>query len=267
MARRNVKTKSHYEGHSSSSYESAFFYEPGAYQEYLRDKVRGRLRLTSESKHILIDIGGGTGNFTKTIIEGTQAKAIVVDPFLNSSDENTNDSQSVQFVTASAEEFKESPGTNSWRNGYSQVLLKEVIHHIAATDRVSVLRGIRGGYSDAATKPAILIITRPQREIDYPLWKEARDVWAQNQPSLEELVNDLKEAGFQSIEHSVEAYQCQIPIARWKDMVKARFWSTFSSFSDQELEDACELIEETEKGRTIDGNIAFEDRLLFISAN
>lgn len=269
MTKRDVQTKSHYEGHSSNSYENAFFYEPGVYQEYLRDKVRESLHLTSESNHTLIDIGGGTGNFTRTIIEGTQVTAIVVDPFLDSSEESTSNAQSVQFVKATAEDYKNPPGRNSWRTDYNQVLLKEVIHHIAPTDRVPVLRGIREGFSNSELElePAILIITRPQRDIDYPLWKEARDVWAQNQPSLEELVNDLKEAGFHNIEYTVEAYECRIPISRWKDMVKTRFWSTFSSFADDELEKACEEIEKNEAGRTINGNITFEDRLLFITAN
>lgn len=269
MTQRDVKTKTHYEGHSSSSYESAFFYEPGVYQEYLRDKVRARLRLTSESNHTLIDIGGGTGNFTRTITEGTRVTAIVVDPFLDSSDEATNKTDSIQFVKAAAEDYKDPPSANSWRTGYSQVLLKEVIHHIAAADRVPVLRGIREGLSTSGVEvaPAILIITRPQREIDYPLWLEAREVWAQNQPSLEELVHDLKKAGFHNIEHTVEAYECRIPLARWKDMVKARFWSTFSSFSDHELAKACDAIEQNETERTINGNISFEDRLLFIVAS
>jgi hypothetical protein len=267
MTKRDVQTKSHYEGHTSTSYENAFFYEPGVYQEYLRDKVRASLRLTSEVEHVLIDIGGGTGNFTRAIIEGTQVTAIVVDPFLEDSSVDIN-SQSVQFVKAAAEEYKQPPGANSWRTGYSQVLLKEVIHHLAATDRVAVLRGIREGMSsNSTTKPAILIITRPQRDIDYPLWNDAREVWARNQPSLEELVNDLNEAGFQNVEHTVEAYKCQIPIARWKDMVRARFWSTFSSFSDSELEKACDVIEKNEAGRTVNGVISFEDRLLFIKAD
>ncbi len=267
MTKRDVQAKSHYEGHSSTSYENAFFYEPGVYQEYLRDRVRASLRLTSESKHILIDIGGGTGNFTRAIIDGTQVTAIVVDPFLEDSSDDSN-SQSVQFVKAAAEAYKQPPGTDRWRNGYSQVLLKEVIHHIATTDRVAVLRGIREGMSSSSEiKPAILIITRPQRDIDYPLWSDAREVWAQNQPSLGELVDDLKKAGFRNVEHTVEAYKCQIPIARWKDMVKARFWSTFSSFSDSELEKACDVIEQNEAGRTVNGVISFEDRLLFIKAD
>jgi hypothetical protein len=65
----------------------------------------------------------------------------------------------------------------------------------------------------------------------------------------------------------VEAYPCSIPLERWLGMIKQRFWSTFSSFSDEELELACKLIAETETHRLDkQGRIHFEDRLVFLSA-
>jgi hypothetical protein len=105
--------QSHYQAHSADSYESAFFYEQGDYTAYLQRLVQDRLQIfqgnngndvngnvnTSSSStppRRLLDIGGGTGNFTRMLLEGTSSntssssnpllQAVVVDPFLEHSD-------------------------------------------------------------------------------------------------------------------------------------------------------------------------------------
>jgi hypothetical protein len=121
--------------------------------------------------------------------------------------------------------------------------------------------------------PSLLIVTRPQTEIDYPLWDAARNVWADHQPSLLELTNDLEAAGFCDITHTLERYPASIKVDRWQSMVRNRFWSTFSHFTNEELDVAtCQMIQEENQYRTSSGSadeggvIHFEDRLLFISA-
>ena len=232
--------------------------------ENLAALVRDRLKL-KDSKRRLLDIGGGTGNFTRMIVKDTNTEAVVIDPFLDASHE----ADTIRFVKASAEDFIESSSCEDpwWKKDFHQVLFKEVVHHFETDQRVAIFRGFWRGIVPGQTTPSLLIITRPQCDIDYPLWDEARKVWAQNQPSLEELVADLERAGFRNIQHSVEAYPCRIELTRWQSMVKARFWSTFSSFTDKELEEACRNIEKNEKDRVVDGIIRLEDRLLFISAD
>ena len=124
--------------------------------------------------------------------------------------------------------------------------------------------------------PSILIITRPQIEIDYPLWSDAKEVWKQNQPSIEDIQQDLMEAGYTNIQWNVESYPCSITLNRWTDMIRSRFWSTFSNFSDLELENACnEITAKAKKVKTINDNdnddndiiLRFEDRLIFLTAS
>jgi cyclopropane fatty-acyl-phospholipid synthase-like methyltransferase len=275
---RMTSTKSHYEGHSAETYESAFFYEPGAYTEHLKHLVKRSLQLDAsldggakDKDKCLLDIGGGTGNFTQMIVEDApNVRAIVVDPFLEqqSEDESAAKDKRIRFVKAPAEEFKLAPTDENiwWRRDYHQVLLKEVVHHFQDSDRVPIFKGIFDGLgrSDA---PSLLIVTRPKRGIDYPLWDEAREVWAKNQPSLEQFVDELEQAGFSDVQHSLESYPCTVLLERWQSMVKSRFWSTFSNFTDKELDDACHRIAEDEKERIDkDGLLHFEDRLLFITA-
>jgi hypothetical protein len=265
----DLHTKSHYEAHSADSYEQAFFYEPGEYSAYLCAKVRERLGLDRPPhQRTLLDIGGGTGNFTEMLLANAkEMTAIVVDPFLI--DSSRRSLPNIQFVKGSAEAMKVDVAAVDcwWRQGYHQVLLKEVVHHIDQTDRVEVFRGIRNGLEAVPDIPSLLIITRPQVEIDYPLWDAARDVWKQNQPSEAVLLNELREAGYTNVQCTVEAYPCKIELKRWQQMVKGRFWSTFSNFTTKELDAACLLIGEQEKHRVdADGKLNFEDRLLFISA-
>lgn len=272
-------TQSHYESHSAASYESAYFYEVGAYTEHLKDLCKTRLQLgvaavdqaETERRRILLDIGGGTGTFTRMLIQDTPfCRAVVVDPFLEkkTKEEETTSNKDglVHFVSAPAETFM-SHDDCWWRRDFHQILLKEVAHHFADKDRIPIFRGMWQGLVPTTGPPSLLMITRPQKDIDYPLWDEARDVWAKNQPSLDQFVSELTAAGFSDVQHSVEPYPCVISLERWQAMVKARFWSTFANFSDAELEAACHVIAENEKHRiTEDGCLHFEDRLLFITA-
>lgn len=270
----------HYKAHSAESYEQAFFYEAGAYTERLCSLVQDRLQLKAQPQQPqqkrLLDIGGGTGSFTRMLVKETNVSAVVVDPFLEKSSEADDDKDdSVRFVAEPAEAFmkdvvdnSDPDDTNWWRSNYDFVLLKEVAHHFAEADREPIFRGMWKGLrpTSSSSHPSLLLITRPQYEIDYPLWDEARHVWAQNQPSLKTFVSELRRAGFCDIQHTIEPYPCSVPLGRWQSMVKSRFWSTFSHFSDEQLETACETIAENEKHRIKDGVIMFEDRLLFISA-
>ena len=321
-------TSSHYEAHADkNSYEKAYFYEPGAYMEHLVKLTVDRMGLQQLSttinvkldgcvgpcrrrRHRILDIGGGTGNFSQALVDSVaksdfassdNLEIVVVDPYLDpstgSSTTESASSKNVSFVRAGAEAFlediqteevvdnsSETVSVSSWRlpGSYHQILMKEIIHHLDAKDRVAIFRGMHRGLapllansnsdrsSDKEEKdpiPSMLIVTRPQVEIDYPLWDEARQVWKENQPSVQEIVHDLQEAGFQNITHTIESYPCSIALDRWQSMIRERFWSTFSNFSDAELDDACRRIAKEHKARVDkEGNIHFEDRLVFLSA-
>jgi len=207
----------------------------------------------------------------------------------------------LSFVKAPAEDFLQPPSSSNedccWRTntidrefgGYDQILLKEVVHHFEKKDRVGIFRGMREGLRRRSSSfqkqttpttlppPSLLIITRPNVNIDYPLWDQARAVWKEDQPSIEEIEDELKQAGYTRLERSMEAYPCSISLPRWQAMVKNRFWSTFSKFSDEELEQACKSIaqdydakktpETAEEDNYHDPILQFEDRLIFLTAS
>ena len=301
-------TSGHYESHTVESYESAYFYSPGEYTNFLRDAVIKEFHLhppasvptstteSSSSTRRLIDIGGGTGNFTRMILEVVpNIEGVVIDPFLEAGFNGTGSDGDgdIRFVKASAEDFaatdSASAGDEWWKSGYHYVLMKEVVHHLPNNYRSEIFRGLRsgldlvdlettmapqssdGGHNEQTQKgPSLLIVTRPQVDIDYPLWPAAREVWAANQPSVSAIEADLKVAGFQKIESKIQTYPSSIKLDQWLDMVQSRFWSTFSNFTDAELKEACNLIrDEATKTSKVDGDdvVHFEDRLVFITAS
>ena len=259
--------------------------------QYLVDLVSKRLYLntttsdTNQRRRILdtnqrrriLDIGGGTGNFAKELVSNSQhtnnLHITVVEPFLEET--NSNDyftvSDRVSFVKAPAQEFLAPPNVgDAWRKTkFQQILIKETIHHLDEKDRVGIFRGMYNElepFGDkAGTVPSLLIITRPQIYIDYPLWDAARSVWKRNQPSADEIVKELQLAGFVDVHCTIERYDSQIEFTKWCLMVKNRFWSTFANFTDEELEDGCKKLAE-ERPPDENGVIHFEARLVFISA-
>ena len=340
----NHNISNHYESHTSTSYESAFFYSEKEYTTWLCNLVRDALGISSvvtddklvvdggttrcgcnsdkhysddsalataddsgreRKKRVLLDVGGGTGNFTSMVIGGVDTmEGIVVDPFLPASsstastfcNNNQGEKQRLKFVKASAEEFipsghklhtlnkdekKEDDVIPWWKTGYNHVLLKEVVHHFDANERVGIFTGIRNGLiknnkhgmdeDGSSTRmnegASILIITRPRIDIDYPMWSAAKDVWATNQPSANDIVSDLRKAGFQDVQQCIKSYPCEVELNRWVDMVRNRFWSTFSHFTDEEIEEGCErIMKEVQQPDGQEVMIQFEERLVFITA-
>jgi 2-polyprenyl-3-methyl-5-hydroxy-6-metoxy-1,4-benzoquinol methylase len=283
-------TATHYQQHAQAqSYEQAYFYEPGAYTDWLKHAVMESLELgpvaakwsnSSSDRCRLLDVGGGTGNFTQLLLESNAClQAVVVDPFLtkeDSTDDNKDDSKvrRLRFVSAPAEAFCEDSGSESppwWRqaDAYDRVLLKEVVHHLQG--RIALFRGIRHTLrapTQTAAPPQLLIVTRPQRDVDYPLWPAACDVWATHQPSVDVLVQELKEAGFTKVVTETQSYPCQISLARWQAMVSQRCWSTFGHFSDAQLREATDKMIPTLHAHRLDaeGDLHFCDRLVLVQA-
>jgi len=276
---------------SASSYENAFFYSEGEYTKWLCDLVQAELGVRDGTKkdkrrRVVIDVGGGTGNFTEMVIHGAREsmEAIVIDPFLPASSsvaaEGVDAGGRLRFVKASAEDFIAGEGHDAdagkgcesqpSKTGYDHVLLKEVVHHFDANKRARIFAGLRAGLNsrgpedeEGGNGASLLIVTRPQRDVDYPLWPAALEVWETNQPPADDIAADLREAGFRDVKQNVHPFPCEVALETWLGMIKNRFWSTFSKFTESELEEGCAHIT---RQAPPDGMLKFEERLLFIAA-
>merc|ERR1711998_310488 len=74
----NAHVSSHYE-QVGEEYESAFFYAEGPYNTWLAENVGKTMTLTNGLT--LADVGGGTGHFTKMLVDAhSLGSCVVVDP-------------------------------------------------------------------------------------------------------------------------------------------------------------------------------------------
>ena len=314
-----VTTHDHYASHTAASYEGNLFYSSESpFTRLLRDEVISSLNLNCLSLKesvCLLDIGGGTGNFTRMVLDHydhqnnmntntntdryihhhiISHQGIVLDPFLEAnrdviaSSESRSSGVDIQFIKEEAQIFARGDECrtteNEWMKSFNMCLMKEVVHHFEPKERYEIFRGIhrqlKCNHSSSSQahmntlSSDFLIITRPKWNIDYPFydWKKVRDIWAMNQPGVEDIEEDLRNAGFNRVNHRVVPFKCITTIKKWTDMIQGRLWSTFSHFNDDELSEACQRIRysyaSTVSKDVVDDNdlIEFEERMLFITA-
>ena len=260
--------RAHYSAAVRDVYDSAPFYAPGPYESWLSSACVHRFDL--EASHSLADVGGGSGSFASRLKKEVGARWLtVVEPSAAMLEGAASDP---------AVDAAECADALVWANGalksaddaapvrYDRLLLKEVVHHLDPPERQRVFALLRT--RRLANDGRLLIVTRPQHGIDYPLWAAAREVWADNQPGESELIDDLRAAGFAHVECHLHAYPHAVRTDEWCRLVRGRFWSTFSHFTDRELEAGCaEIRAHAESSQAGDGQeLRFEDRLLLIVA-
>eukprot|EP01104_Vermistella_antarctica_P002619 TRINITY_DN12837_c0_g1_i1.p1 TRINITY_DN12837_c0_g1~~TRINITY_DN12837_c0_g1_i1.p1 ORF type:complete len:281 (-),score=60.44 TRINITY_DN12837_c0_g1_i1:23-865(-) len=264
----------HYEG-LASEFEDTWFFDKG-YIPWAVEQIVNRLELTQEDH--LVDVGGGTGNYTALASQrvGLTNECLVVDL----SSEMLGVAQArpeLDTLCCGGVEFAQKNDVKP----YNKVLFKEVIHHFDAKERSTVFRGVFGQLNegvaafrsrdhstsngdDESNNVNLFIITRPPRVL-FPFFEKALDVFANGQPSHEVLMQELTDAGFLDVKTDIVDYNMSIDKSRWLEMVSKRFMSILneSIFDEAQLKEGVREIEEKYKGTD---EIKFPDRLVFITA-
>ena len=207
-------------------------------------------------EEVLLDLGCGSGYFTAKLANelSLSKRPIGVDFSQHMLKIGQANDPWVQRVHSGAYEYlKESPSEN-----VELILLKELIHHIRELEALFVHL-----HRVLKNNGRCLIVTRPKHEIDYPFFSEARRVWEKNQPDARELVVHAQNAGFGVINVKIHTIPVSIPFDRWTSMIENRFWSTFSEFADNEIENGIQEIHLKNVGDCC-GNIHFEERMILI---
>lgn len=223
------------------------WYFSDEYKNFVVGHIIGDLSLSRND--ILADIGGGTGTFTSRLMEeaGLQ-KAYCIEPS-GAMCEEAAKLDNITAFHADAHAFL------STRTPFSKLLLKEVIHHIGEREQFwnTIFDNLPHGGK-------LLIITRPQT-IQFPLFQKAKEAFFQNQPSHELFESQLKACGF-SVKTAHRSHTFTLPKKSWYEMLRHRFMSDLSIFSDEEIEAGIVEIEQTYPEEII--NII--DNLIFITA-
>ena len=217
---------------------------------FLTQKIIESLKLVSED--ILVDLGCGTGIYSKAITSQLPLDnpIICVDPSEKMLSKIPKSNQ-YQPLIKDAVEFADESGK------YDKILIKEMIHHIK--DKEKLLQGL----FERLNSGGILLLILLPPSIEYPLFREALRIYEAVQPHYNNLVNLLQKIGFQTTVNFVD-YPVSIPKEKYFEMVENRYMSLLSRFDEQQLQQG--LAEMKQKYHQ-QSNLEFDDRFVFISAN
>lgn len=212
------------------------------YLSYSGDFVRSLTRLIVEKLQLgpddrFVDLGGGTGLYTAAILEQVRLRhrPLLVDPVVAMLEQVPDDHTIRKRASGALEWAAEATATPG--EAYDKVLMKESIHHVEA--RAELLGHL---YDCLAPGGAILLVHVPP-ELEYPLFTAALErslEWHADPVELEGLV---KKTGF-DVERDTFVYRHRIPRARYVEMVRDRYMSVLSTFSQEEIDAGVAEIEE-----------------------
>ncbi|MEU8782634.1 class I SAM-dependent methyltransferase [Streptomyces sp. NPDC048637] len=225
MERRDVQ--GHYE-RLAAEYDEHWVYEPH-HITWMSARIAETLRLSSADR--IADIGCGTGMFAREVarIVNPEHAILCVDPSVAMLRQiGTPPPAGLTPIVASAEDI--AAGRSQLPYGQLDAIwLKESVHHVA--DPAATLYGLAARLAPGGR---LLVIMLPT-SIEYPLFQAALDHFAELQPDPALIVGHLREAGLQTHLRHVE-YELRLDREKYVGMVRARYMSMLSTFTDSEIE-------------------------------
>lgn len=191
-----------------------------------------------------VDLGGGTGIFTKSILEHVEFNepVLLVDPYQEML-ELAGENPGIKCLQMDAMAFSEQPEC------YDKILIKEAVHHIE--DRA----GLFANLYERLNSGGILLLVHVPPKLDYPLFDAALKRAEERHADPNELFDLLTKAGFE-VSRDFIRYPQSMPKSHYFRMVKQRYMSTLYSFSDQELAAGLKEMEDKYKDKDI---LSFDD--------
>lgn len=219
----------HYRG-LSKSYDQYLRYS-GNFVPTLSKKMAEKLRLKETDR--LVDLGGGTGIFTKGVLDQVHLKqpVVLVDPFAEML-RVAEDDPCIRCVESDALAFSERP------EQYDKVLIKEAIHHVEDRDR------LYANLYERLPKGGRVLLVHVPPDVQYPLFAAALERALSWHTPPANIMRGLHRAGF-SVQHDRLTYRHRLPKELYFDMVRSQYMTVLSSFSDEEIETGLSEMAET----------------------
>jgi SAM-dependent methyltransferase len=202
---------------------------------------------------VVADIGGGTGLYSRGLYRraGLARPVFCVDPSEHML-ANVPAGPGVVPVQASADEV--AGGANvGLPPRFDVIVLKGVVQHLE--DRGTVL----GGLADRLNPGGRLLVAMQPRRIEQPLFTAALDRFEREQLSTEQIEVELRELGLHTTS-SLFSYAVTLRKERILQMVRQRFLSLLTAFTDDEIEAGIAEIDARHPG----DEIRYMERLILI---
>ncbi|HEX6237201.1 MAG TPA: methyltransferase domain-containing protein [Acidimicrobiales bacterium] len=229
-------------------YNALLEYSP-EFVRRLTTRMIEKLRL--EPDDLLVDLGTGTGLYSVDILRQVPLRQPVVgvDPS-EAMLAHIPDDAHITPVVDDALSFSARPGT------YDKVLIKEAIHHV--DERGELFGNL---YQRLRPSGVLLLVQVPPR-VRYPLFRAALERCTSWHADPDELTRLLEKSGFEVDRDSVE-YRHTLPTEAYHDMVRNRYMSVLSTFSDEELRAGLDEMARTHAGTS---QLSFVDHFDYLTA-
>lgn len=217
----------HYEG-LAAEYDEYWVYGPD-YIPWMSARIAEAMRLSPADR--IADIGCGTGLFAREVTRITNPlhPVLCVDPSEAMLRQiGTPPPPGLAPILASAEDIADERMKLPYEK-LDAVWLKESVHHVA--DPAATLRGLA---QRLAPGGRLLVVMLPAT-IQYPLFKAALDRFEELQPDPINITRHLEAAGLEAELFHVE-HELHLDREKYIGMVRARYMSLLSTFSDSEIE-------------------------------
>jgi len=241
------RVQNHYQN-LSQNYDDLWTYSAD-FMQFLSKNVSVYLEL--KSTDIFLDLGCGTGLFAKEISNLIKFENPLVCADI-SADMLTqlSDDRKYESVVMDAIAFSALP------RSFDKILVKEMIHHLEQEQQNCLIKNL---FDRLNINGQFLLILLPQK-IEYPLFEAALLRHQKLQPDYKLLAAEFEKVGFQT-EVNFVPYPLSISKTKYLRMVKNRYMSLLSSFSDREIEAGIKEIEQKYCDREI---LNFNDTFVFI---
>jgi SAM-dependent methyltransferase len=212
----------------AAEYDEHWVYGPD-YVPWMSGQIAQALRLGPVDR--IADVGSGTGLFAREVAKqvGPRHPILCVDPSEAMLRQlGTPPPAVLTPIVACAEDLAE----GRTRLPYEQldaVWLKESVHHVA--DPAHTLRGL----ADRLAPGGRLLVVMLPASIQYPLFEAALARFEELQPDPAVIESHLRAAGLDAGLSYVE-HELRIDRDKYFGMVRARYMSLLSTFSDSEIE-------------------------------
>ncbi|MEU5267734.1 class I SAM-dependent methyltransferase [Streptomyces hygroscopicus] len=216
-------------------------------------RIAETLRLSLTDR--IADIGSGTGLFAREVGRQLQPRhpILCLDPSEAMLRQlGTPPAFGLTPIVASAEDIAEGRADLPYEQ-LDAMWLKESVHHI--TDQARTLRGL----ADRLTAGGRLLVVMLPATIQYPLFQAALDRFEELQPDPAHIQQHLSTAGLDAGLTHVE-HELRIDRDKYIGMVRARYMSLLSTFSDSEIEAGIEEM----KAAHPEPVLVFPDQFAFV---
>lgn len=137
-------------------------------------------------------MGGGSGDFSGELRQKHAfKKLLIVEPSAEMLDAAHNNPQVDEAVTMTAEEW----GADTTGDKLDRIMVKFAVHHLPEMPNTFKLLRLNKLEKDGR----LLIITRPQFDIDLPWFEAANKVWSENSTGLDAITDALRSAGYSDV--------------------------------------------------------------------